>query len=118
VSDHVRFQGDANFNNWIIKGLLRRLPAIAIQTAEAAHLHGMPDLEVLEQAAADGRILLTHDYHTMPEHFGAFLASGHHCPSVILLHQTLPIAQAIDALELVWEASSLDEWRDTLTYLP
>ena len=116
--DRVRFQGDVNFNNWIIKGLLRRQPLIDFRTAEAAHLHGISDLDVLERAAADGRILLSDDYHTMPDHFGVFLANGHHCPGVILLHQTLPIAQAIDALELVWEASSLDEWRDTLTYLP
>jgi hypothetical protein len=34
------------------------------------------------------------------------------------LHQTLPVAQAIEALLLVWEASAPNEWEDTLTYLP
>jgi hypothetical protein len=54
----------------------------------------------------------------MPVHFADFLASGQHSPGVLLLHQQLPIAQAIEALLLVWDASAPEEWRDWLTYLP
>jgi len=109
MSERVRFQADANFNAFIVKGLLRRQPGIDIQSAEAAGL---------SLAAQAGRILITHDYRTMPTHFADFLASGQHSPGVLLLHQTLPVAQAIDALLLVWDASEPEEWRDTLTYLP
>ena len=70
------------------------------------------------RAAESGRVLVSHDYHTMPGHFASFLASGQHSPGVLLLHQTLPVAQAIEALLLVWDASAPEEWRDTLTYLP
>ncbi len=113
-----RFQADANFNALIVKGALRRQPLIDIQTAVAAGLAGVADSEVLARAALSGRILVSHDYHTMPDHFAAFLASGQHSPGVLLLHQTLPIAQAIEALLLVWAASDTEEWRDRLTYLP
>jgi hypothetical protein len=54
----------------------------------------------------------------MPVHFADFPASGQHSPGVLLLHQQLPIAQAIEALLLVWDASAPEEWRDWLTYLP
>jgi len=84
------FQADANFSAVIVRGLLRRHPTLDIQTAEAAELRGVPDPEVLARAAEAGRILLSHDYHTMPEHLGAFLATGRHSPGVILLHQSLP----------------------------
>lgn len=114
----VRFQADANFSRWIIKGLLRSHPTMDILTAEAAGLRGVPDPEVLARAADDERVLLSHDYHTMPRHFGDFLASGRHCAGVLLLHQTLPLGQAIELVELVWEASSPEEWIDALRYLP
>lgn len=118
MSDRVRFQVDANLNALIIKGLLRRQPLVDIQSADEAELAGVPDPEVLAHAAKAGRILVSHDYHTMPIHFAQFLASGQHSPGVLLLHQQLPIAQAIEALLLVWSASAPEDWRDLLTYLP
>lgn len=63
-------------------------------------------------------MLVSHDYHTMPSHFAEFLASGHRSLGVLLLHQQLPIARAIEALLLIWDASEPEEWRDQLTYLP
>jgi hypothetical protein len=116
--ERIRFQADANFSHVIIKGLRRSQPTIDIQTAESAGLVGVPDLEVLTRAAAEKRVLLSHDYHTMPRHFGDFLASGRNCAGVLLLHQTLPIGQAIELIELVWEASTPAEYVDTLLYLP
>lgn len=118
MSDRVRFQADANLKALIIKGLLRRQPLVDMQSADAAELAAIPDPEVLARAAAAGRILVSHDYHTIPDHFAQFLASGQHSPGVLLLHQQLPIAQAIEALLLVWSASAPEEWHDQLTYLP
>lgn len=99
--ERIRFQGDANFNNWIVRGLIRRQPLIDFQTGESAHLHAVPDPDVLARVTSMNRILVSHDYHTMPTHFATYLASGRHSPGVLLLHQTLPLAQAIDALLLV-----------------
>ncbi|MGH2501022.1 MAG: DUF5615 family PIN-like protein [Ktedonobacterales bacterium] len=118
MSERVRFQADANLNALIIKGLLRRQPMIDIQLADTAGLAGVADEEVLARTAEVGRVLVSHDYRTMPGHFADFLASGRHSPGVLLLHQQLPIAQAIEALLLVWDASAPEEWRDRLTYLP
>ena len=118
MGERVRFQGDANFNNWIVKGVLRRQPFIDFQTGEMAGLRGMTDPDVLRYITASGRVLVSHDYHTMPTHFAEYLASGEHTPGVILIHQTLPITQAIDLLLLVWEASEPGDWYDALTYLP
>jgi hypothetical protein len=114
----LRFQADANFRHAIIKGLRRRQPTMDLRTADDAGLTGVPDPEVLARAAAEGRILLSHDFHTMPGHFADFLVSGRHSAGVLLLHQTLPIGQAIDLIELAWEASTAEEYVDTLLYLP
>ncbi|MBF6591607.1 MAG: DUF5615 family PIN-like protein [Ktedonobacterales bacterium] len=118
MSERVRFQADANLNAVIIKGTLRRQPLVDMRTAEVAGLAGVPDPEVLARTAQAARVLVSHDFHTLPGHFADFLASGQHSPGVLLLHQTLPVAQAIAALLLVWDASDPAEWRDRLTYLP
>lgn len=118
MKERVRFLADANFNATIIKGILRRQPLIDVQTADSAGLAGVSDPVVLARASQSGRILLSHDFRTMPGHFTHFLADGQHSPGVLLLHQTLPVGQAIDALLLVWEASTPDEWSDALIYLP
>jgi hypothetical protein len=41
------------------------------RSAVQADLAGTPDLEVLAASAKDGRILVTHDFKTMPTPLGA-----------------------------------------------
>lgn len=57
----VRYQADADLNQVIVTGVLRREPAIDFQTAFVAGLEGVKDSEVLGIAAQQGRILVSHD---------------------------------------------------------
>jgi len=70
-----RFMADADFNQKIIRGLLRREPTIDFQTAHQSDLLGRPDEEVITLAARANRILVSHDVGTMPAHFGRFTES-------------------------------------------
>jgi hypothetical protein len=49
----LRFQADADLNEDIVKGVLRREPGIDFQTATSAGLRGLSDLEVLALAAVE-----------------------------------------------------------------
>ncbi len=69
----IRFQADADLNENIIAGLQRREPGIDFRTAAEAGLRGLSDFEVLEVAARDGRMLVSHDFRTMPTAFARFL---------------------------------------------
>ncbi len=71
----VRFQADADLNEILIMATLRREPTIDFQTAQAAHLPGLNDADVLALAARSGRLLATHDRRTMPRHFAEFIAA-------------------------------------------
>jgi hypothetical protein len=64
----VRFQADADFNQNTVRAVRRRAPAIDFQTAHEAGLHGLDDQAVLAQAAREGRLLVSHDRRTMPNH--------------------------------------------------
>lgn len=90
----IRFQADADFNQNVVRALLRRQPAIEFQTAEAAGLRGLTDLEVLAIAQRERRILVSHDRRTMPKHFANFL-TVQHSAGVFILSQYLPISQAV-----------------------
>lgn len=57
----LRYLADENFNQRIVRGLLRRLPEIDIAIAQDVGLGGVPDSDVLAWAADENRVLLTHD---------------------------------------------------------
>jgi predicted nuclease of predicted toxin-antitoxin system len=112
-----RFLADADFNQKIVLGLLRREPAIDFRTALQGGALGRPDPEVLALAARENRILISHDRATMPTHFARFTEtqSG---PGLILVSQETDIGTVIEDLLLIWAASSLEEWRDRIGFVP
>jgi hypothetical protein len=66
----IRFQADNDLDGRIIAATRRLEPSIDFQTALALSLHlAVPDEQVLALAAEQGRILITHDRRTMPDHF-------------------------------------------------
>jgi hypothetical protein len=94
----IRFLADADLNDRIVSGCRRREPSMDFLSARDAELHGVPDPEVLVLAGEQDRILVSHDFQTMPQHFGDFLQAGGSSADVLLIPQYLPIAVAIDEL--------------------
>lgn len=113
----IRFQADADFNQQIVRAVLRRQPAIDFQTADEGQIRDLNDLDVLTAAASEGRIVVTHDRSTMPVHFANFTARKD-SPGVFILSQDLPLNVAVEELITIWEASEAEEWINTIQYLP
>jgi hypothetical protein len=81
-------------------------------------LAAAPDNVVLEWAASQGRVLLTHDRNTIPHLAYARVASRAPMPGVFLVSDTMPIGQAIDELQLAALCLSPDECKDIVRYFP
>jgi hypothetical protein len=113
----VRFQADWNLNHIIVQAAQRRDPALDFQTAHAASLLGISDPDVLERAAGEGRLLVTHDFHDMPQHFATFVQE-HMSAGVLLVPQRLPVATVVEALLLIWAATEVEDWHNCITSLP
>ena len=62
----MKFLADENFNNRILRGLLRQMPSIDLVRVQDLTIAGEDDETVLEWAASEGLILLTHDRRTVP----------------------------------------------------
>ncbi len=113
----VRYQADADLNQAIVTGVLRRESTIDFQTAFAAGLEGIQDSEVLAIAAQQGRILVSHDRRTMPLEFAAFITSSQ-SSGVLIVSRKLSIEVVIEELLLIWAASTAQEWVNRIAKLP
>lgn len=113
----IRYQADADLNQAILKGVLRREPKIDFQTALTAGLEGVKDPEVLAIAAQQGRILISHDRRTMPSEFATFITSSQ-SSGVIIVSRKLSFETVIEELLLIWAASDEEEWINRIAKLP
>jgi hypothetical protein len=113
----VRFQADADLSFLIVRKLLRREPDIDFQSAIAANLAALGDLEVLALAAREERLLVSHDETTMPRHFAQFIAVQKSA-GVLIVSQALSHRIVVDELLMIWAASEAEEWVNRIAYLP
>lgn len=82
MSTPLRFQVDEDFDNDILRGVLRRSPDIDIVRAQDVRLSGVDDPGVLQWGSKHGRIVLTHDVSTMTKHAIARVNNGLAMPGV------------------------------------
>lgn len=99
--------------------LRRRDPVLDLQRVQDAGLGGAPDPTLRAWAAAQGRVLLTHDRRTMPTYAYDRVSAGLPMPGVVVVRND---EQAIGALAeeivLVLRCTTSDELRDRVWYLP
>jgi hypothetical protein len=112
-----RFQADNDLDRRIVVANWRLDPAIDFRTAVSLGLHHVPDPEVLELAASEGRILVLHDRRTLPDHFRRFVALRP-SPGLIIVSQKLPVGRAAELLHLLWAASEAEEYVNVIYDLP
>src|SRR3990172_2730333 len=101
----LRLAADENFNGDIVRGLLRRNPTLDIVRVQDVGLSGADDPSVLEWAADQGRIIVTHDISTLAKHALDRVAAGQPMPGVFEVRSVFSIGQAIDDLILLAECS-------------
>lgn len=109
---------DENFNNDIVRGLLRRNPELDIVRVQEVELRGEEDPVILEWAANEGRVLLTHDAATMTYFAYERVRAGKPMPGVIEVPDDLPIGTAIEDILLIAEFSDKGELEGRVIYLP
>lgn len=114
----IAFLADENLKRKIISGLLRRNPAVDVVRAQEAGLAGVDDRVLLEWAARNQRVLLTHDVQTLVGFAWELVRTGKPMAGVIVLGRKTRVSQAADELLMIAECSEPEEWAGLVAYLP
>jgi Domain of unknown function (DUF5615) len=114
----LKLVSDENFDGVILRGLYRRHPDLDVVRVQDVGLIGASDPDILEWAAAQGRIVLTHDRDTMPYFAYARVKAGQAMAGVFLVSDLMPIGQAIDEILLAADCLAPAECKDRVTFFP
>jgi hypothetical protein len=109
---------DENFDARIIRGLRRRGSDADIVSVAAAGLPGASDMLILDWAARERRVVLSHDIATMPDQAYDRIRQGLAMPGPVVIPELLALAAAIEELAIVVEASVEGEWEGRVLHLP
>ena len=101
----IRFQADADLRYTIVKAVRQREPSIDFASAFESRLEGVSDSEILDRAASEGRILVTHDPRTMLAYFRTRLEAGRLSPGLFVVSQGASLGPVVSAIVLAWLAS-------------
>ena len=113
------FLADQNFDNRIVRGLLRQaFELLDMLRVQDVGLSAADDPRVLAWAAEAGRAVLTHDVSTMADFAYLRVAAGQRMPGVFEVPRSTAIGRAIEELALIMECSAEDEWEGRVIYLP
>lgn len=114
----MKLAADENLNERILAGLRRRLPDLDSVSIQELGLTGALDPSVLDQAAAEDRVLLTHDHRTMPRFAYERVAAGEPMPGVVVVPNQMSIGVAIEDLLVLIQVGSPEDLRDRVIRLP
>lgn len=113
-----RFLADENIDPDLVLGLRRVHAEIDVVRVQDVGLRTENDPTILEWAASDRRILLTHDISTMPDFAHERVVRGLPMPGVFIINTAVPIARVIEEISLAAAASDAAEWQNRVIYLP
>lgn len=114
----LRLLTDQNFNGRILRGLRRRIINLDVVRAFDAGLASVDDPDVLEWAANEERIVVSHDVNSMTAFAYDRVRSGLAMPGVFIVPTSMAIGQAIEELAFAVESFSEAECRDQVVYFP
>jgi hypothetical protein len=113
-----RFLGDNDLNDAIVVGVLRREPTVEFSRLRILGMEAWDDSAILEHAARENWIVVSHDVNTIRAAAYARLAAGLEMNGLLLAHQRTPVSPIIECLLLIWSATEAEEWSGLVEFLP
>lgn len=114
----LRLLADENFNGRILRALQRQFPDLDVVRVQDTSLYGTDDQTLLQFAADENRVVLTHDIETLVGYAWERVRSSMAMPGVIVALTDRPIGQVIGDLEILLLASQPEEITAQILFLP
>lgn len=99
-------------------GVRRRDESIDIVRVRQIGMQQTPDPEILEWAAQNGRVMLSHDVNTMEGYAYDRVIAGLPMPGVFLVTGGQAFQPVVDDIVLAANSSIEGEWENRVVYLP
>lgn len=113
----MRWLADENFDNRLLRAVLQRA-SLDIVRVQDAGLRGASDDAVLEWAANEDRIVLSHDVATLSDAAYRRVARQLKMPGVVQVSQAVRVSSAVEDILLISQCSEPSEWENQVRYLP
>jgi hypothetical protein len=109
---------DENLDQRILRGLQLRIPALLYTVVQETRLAGATDDALLQWAAENQHVLVTHDRRTMLKAAQERKRSGQKTAGVISVKKELPLIRAIEDLLLLVECSTESDLENRVVFIP
>lgn len=113
----LRFLADENFKRVFLNGLRKDL-AVDVVRVQDVGLSATDDRVILDWAARENRVLLTHDAATMTRYAYERVRAGKAMPGVLEVRFHAPIGRVIEDLLLIAACSREGELEGQILYVP
>ena len=113
-----RFLSDEDFDNDILRAMLRQLPGLDVVRVQDVELMNVDDSLILAWAAQQNRVMLTHDVNTMNGSAFRRVREGLPMPGVIAVRKLAPIAASINDLVYIVQAAEDEDFWNQARYIP
>lgn len=116
----LQFIADENFEGPVLKGLQRRQPELDIvRVIDVAALgEGASDPDILQWAADNDRIVLSHDFKTMINFATERVANNQKMPGLVMVKRDMHRNEAIGQLEILLTVNEADDFTSQIWYIP
>ncbi len=85
---------------------------------EGAPAKSTLDPDILIWCEEHGFVLVTNNRTSMPPHLTDHVAQGRHVPGIFIMNPNMSIGDTIEELILIVATSEVDEYQDSIRYLP
>lgn len=109
---------DENFDQRILRGLRLRMPQLDYLIVQDIGFTSLDDSALLDWAARESRVIVTHDVNTMTRFSSERLKEFFPMAGVIIVPEELEIGGAIDDLEVMIECCEAADLENQIQFLP
>lgn len=107
-----------HFAQRILQCLRLRRPQLDYLIVQQAGMSGLSDPALLDWAASQGRIIVTHDVNTITRYGNERMKHGLPMSGVIIVPDDLEIGRAIADLEIIIECAAAVDLANQIQFLP
>jgi len=109
---------DENLDQCILRGVQLHFPGLVYVVVQETGLAGAPDAGLLEWAARNQHVLVTHDRGTMLKAAQQRMRSEQKIAGLVIVKKELPLSRAIEDLVLLLECSNESDIENQVVFIP